>query len=104
MTKKHAVPNLCVQTGADGNPVPCGAEVAAHYDDSLSRGRTGVRVAIAFIDVPRGRWAGGEFQAYASQAVAWARTLMYIAGAYLFLTNTSAFFMMMMIYSFLKGR
>ena len=48
--------------------VPCGAEVAAHYDDSLSRGRTGVRVAIAFVDVPRGRWAGGEFQAYASQA------------------------------------
>jgi len=34
----------------------------------------------------------------------WARTLMYIGGAYLFLTNTSAFFTMMMLYSFIRGR
>jgi len=34
----------------------------------------------------------------------WARTLMYIGGVYLFLTNTSAFMMLFMLYSFLRGR
>ena len=33
----------------------------------------------------------------------WARTIMYIGGAYLFFTNTSAFFMMMMLLSFARG-
>lgn len=34
----------------------------------------------------------------------WAQTLMYLGGLYLFLTNTSAFFMLMMMYSFARGR
>ena len=32
----------------------------------------------------------------------WGRTLMYIGGVYLFLTNTGLFMMMMMLYSFMQ--
>jgi len=39
-----------------------------------------------------------------SQAASWARTAAYIGGAWLFFTNTSAFFMLMMLYQFARGR
>jgi len=38
-----------------------------------------------------------------STIASWVRTLMYIGGAYLFLTNMSAFFMLLMLYSFIRG-
>ncbi|KAL1529426.1 hypothetical protein AB1Y20_000374 [Prymnesium parvum] len=39
-----------------------------------------------------------------STITSWARTVMYIGAAYLFLTNTSAFFTLMMLYSFVRAR
>ena len=39
-----------------------------------------------------------------TSASSWARTLAYLGGAYLFLTNTSAFITLMFVYSLFKGR
>ena len=52
----------------NGLAVPCGADVAGHYDDTIFSRRTGIKVSVLFLDLPPGNWSGGVLKAWSSMA------------------------------------
>lgn len=52
----------------NGLTVPCGADVAGHYDDTIFSRRTGIKVSVLYLDLPPGNWSGGVLKAWASMA------------------------------------
>jgi len=62
-------------TGADlfllnGLSVPCGASVAAHYDDTVATEHTPLRVSVLYLSSPVGQWSGGMLRAYTGRGPA----------------------------------
>jgi hypothetical protein len=52
----------------NGLAVPCGAEVAGHYDDTIFSHRTGIKVSVLYLALPTGDWTGGVLKAWSSMA------------------------------------
>jgi hypothetical protein len=52
----------------NGLAVPCGANVAGHYDDSIFFARTGIKVSVLYLALSPGNWTGGVLKAWSSSA------------------------------------
>jgi hypothetical protein len=49
----------------NGLALPCGTQVAGHYDDTVFAHRTGVKVSVLYLALPPdGTWTGGELFAW----------------------------------------